>query len=56
MNIIAILLATAFAFLSAYFVYFGIKHCFEYARMFPAGQCAEMPTTPKSFPSAGGIL
>lgn len=41
MNIIALLLAAAFAFLGAYFAYFGIKHCFQYARMFRAGWRAE---------------
>ena len=45
MNLLAILLASLFAFLSVYIVYFGIKHCFEYARMFRAGQCAEGTVT-----------
>ncbi|MFN0016378.1 MAG: DUF3592 domain-containing protein [Saprospiraceae bacterium] len=41
MNIIALLLAAVFALLGTYFAFFGIKHCFQYARMLRAGWHAE---------------
>lgn len=40
MNIFPILLASFFAFLSAYAAFFGIKHCIEYVRMFRADRYA----------------
>ncbi len=45
MNLFAILLASLFVFLGAFCAYSGIKHCFEYARMFRAGWRTEGTVT-----------